>query len=228
MLLLAAYQGALSLTGLGDLVILDDSPRAERAWWLQNKEGMATGEKQSSMFALDVFDNTDYESRLPAEWVPKTAGAWHSGLWSSMCRALHRARPDAILSYTMRPNVLCGAVWRATGAAVCIWNQRDAGMQRLGRTLERWAVARVPSFASNSRPGADFLVLTNIWTGWNEPNASSEFLSQEANQAVADNFCLIRTFEENLVMIFERCEGGGGVSPADVPGRYPLPADPAG
>ncbi|HYN31225.1 MAG TPA: hypothetical protein VES40_01255 [Ilumatobacteraceae bacterium] len=75
---------------------------------------------------------------------------------------------------------------------------------------------------------ADFLVLTNIWTGWNEPNASSEYLSQEANQAVADNFCLIRAFEENLVLIFERCEGGGGVSPADVPGRYPLPEDPAG
>ena len=73
---------------------------------------------------------------------------------------------------------------------------------------------------------ADFLVLTNIWTGWNEPNASSEFLSQEANQAVADNFCLISQYEENLVMIFQRCEGGGGVSPADVPGRYPLPENP--
>ncbi len=73
---------------------------------------------------------------------------------------------------------------------------------------------------------ADVLVLTNIWTGWNEPNASSDFLSQEANQAVADNFCLIRQYEENLVMIFQRCEGGGGVSPADVPGRYPLPENP--
>jgi hypothetical protein len=73
---------------------------------------------------------------------------------------------------------------------------------------------------------ADFLVLTNIWTGWNEPNASSDRLSQEANQAVADNFCLIHQYEENLVLIFERCDGGGGVSPADVPGRYPLPEDP--
>jgi len=73
---------------------------------------------------------------------------------------------------------------------------------------------------------ADWLVLTNIWTGWNEPNASSDHLSQEANQAVADNFCLVRQYEENLVMIFQRCEGGGGVSPADVPGRYPLPEDP--
>ena len=73
---------------------------------------------------------------------------------------------------------------------------------------------------------ADVLVLTNIWTGWNEPNASSDRLSQEGNQAVADNFCLERQYEENLVMIFQRCEGGGGVSPADVPGRYPLPENP--
>ena len=73
---------------------------------------------------------------------------------------------------------------------------------------------------------ADYLVLTNIWTGWNEPNDSSLHLSQEHNQAVADNFCLIGRYEDNLVLLFERCEGGGGVSPADVPGRYPLPADP--
>ncbi len=73
---------------------------------------------------------------------------------------------------------------------------------------------------------ADFLVLTNIWTGWNEPNASSDHLSQEANQAVADNFCLIRQYEDNLVLLFERCEGGGGVSPADITGTYPVgPAD---
>ena len=32
------------------------------------------GVPQASLFALDVFDNTDYESRLPSEWVPKTSG----------------------------------------------------------------------------------------------------------------------------------------------------------
>lgn len=69
---------------------------------------------------------------------------------------------------------------------------------------------------------ADFLVLTNIWTGWNEPNASDLHLSQEHNRAVADNFCLIGRYEDNLVLLFERCEGGGGVSPADVTGRYPV------
>jgi hypothetical protein len=73
---------------------------------------------------------------------------------------------------------------------------------------------------------ADFLVLTNIWTGWNEPNASSKHLSQEANQAVADNFCLIRQYEDNLVLLFQRCEGGGGVSPADITGTYPVGGAP--
>ncbi len=75
--------------------------------------------------------------------------------------------------------------------------------------------------------GADWLVLTNIWTGWNEPNASSDHLSQAANQAVADNFCLVEQYEDNLVLLFERCEGGGGVSPADITGTYPRPEEPS-
>jgi len=72
---------------------------------------------------------------------------------------------------------------------------------------------------------ADFLVLTNIWTGWHEPNASDDHLSDEHNQAVADNFCLVDRYEDNLVLLFERCQGGGGISPADITGTYPRPAD---
>jgi hypothetical protein len=72
---------------------------------------------------------------------------------------------------------------------------------------------------------ADFLVLTNIWTGWHEPNASDDHLSDEHNQAVADNFCLVGRYEDNLVLLFERCQGGGGISPADITGTYPRPAD---
>jgi hypothetical protein len=73
---------------------------------------------------------------------------------------------------------------------------------------------------------ADWLVLTNFWTGWIEPNSSAVHRSEEANQAVADNFCLVRQYDENLVLLYQRCEGGGGVSPADVPGKYPLFVDP--
>lgn len=72
---------------------------------------------------------------------------------------------------------------------------------------------------------ADVLVLTNIWTGWHEPNASDQHLSQEANQAVADHFCLVDRYEDNLILLYQRCDGGGGQSPADVTGTYPRPGE---
>ena len=66
---------------------------------------------------------------------------------------------------------------------------------------------------------ADFVVLTNTWGGWTEPNESNERQSDEHNQAVADHFCLVESYNTNLVLLFERCEGGGGLNPADVAGR---------
>jgi hypothetical protein len=66
---------------------------------------------------------------------------------------------------------------------------------------------------------ADFVVLTNTWSGWFEPNDSSVSRSQEANETIADHFCLVRSYNTNLVLLFERCEGGGGLNPADVTGR---------
>ncbi|MFN3254240.1 MAG: hypothetical protein ACE37B_00960 [Ilumatobacter sp.] len=69
---------------------------------------------------------------------------------------------------------------------------------------------------------ADFLVLTNFWSGWLEPNTSTRRQSQEHNQAVADNFCLVRQYEDNLLLFFERCAGGGGISGADITGTYPV------
>jgi glycosyltransferase involved in cell wall biosynthesis len=74
--------------------------------------------------------------------------------------ALRRARPDAILSYLIVPNVACGLIWRWTGARVCIWNQRCAGIDRVGVRAERLAVRRVPWFTANSRIGAEFLTGT--------------------------------------------------------------------
>ncbi|HUF85589.1 MAG TPA: glycosyltransferase family 39 protein [Acidimicrobiia bacterium] len=66
---------------------------------------------------------------------------------------------------------------------------------------------------------ADFVVLTNTWSGWTEPNDSAVSRSQEANEVVADHFCLVESYHTNLVLLFERCEGGGGLNPADVAGR---------
>jgi glycosyltransferase involved in cell wall biosynthesis len=70
---------------------------------------------------------------------------------------LRRARPDIILPYLIFPNVVCGQVWRLTGARACIWNQRDEGIGRMPRA-ERRAARQVPLFISNSQGGADFLV----------------------------------------------------------------------
>lgn len=66
---------------------------------------------------------------------------------------------------------------------------------------------------------ADFVVLTNTWGGWTEPNDSAVSRSQEHNQAVADNFCLVGSYNTNLVLLFERCQGGGALNPADLAGR---------
>lgn len=68
---------------------------------------------------------------------------------------------------------------------------------------------------------ADFVVLTNTWGGWTEPNASVELGSPEHNQAVEDGFCLVESYETNLVLLYERCAGGGGPNPADLAGRAP-------
>lgn len=61
---------------------------------------------------------------------------------------------------------------------------------------------------------ADWLILTNFWTGWYEPNSSSVFGSDAPNQVVANQFCLVGNFDNALVLLYRRCAGGDGVSPA--------------
>lgn len=73
-------------------------------------------------------------------------------------RLLRRRRVDVLLPYCMFQNVLCGLTWRASGARVCIWNQRDEGRSRLEPWIERLAVRQTPRFISNSTHGAAFVV----------------------------------------------------------------------
>jgi hypothetical protein len=61
---------------------------------------------------------------------------------------------------------------------------------------------------------ADWVLLTNFWTGWYEPNASIHFGSDEPNQVVANQFCLVGDYEDALVLLYQRCDHGDGVSPA--------------
>ena len=73
-------------------------------------------------------------------------------------RALRRAKPDILLPYTFGPNVVCGLVWRWTGARACVWNQRDEGIVPFTSPSVRWAARQTPRFVSNCDAGARFLV----------------------------------------------------------------------
>jgi len=89
--------------------------------------------------------------------------SWNSGRRQqvgSMLRllaALRQFRPDAILPYTLLPNVLCGCLWRMAGARTCIWNQRDVVDWHVGLTAERLALRQVPLFVSNSGHASKYL-----------------------------------------------------------------------
>ncbi len=63
---------------------------------------------------------------------------------------------------------------------------------------------------------ADWLILTNFWTGWYEPNASREFGSEAPNQVVADQFCLVGNYDDALVLLYRKCDHGDGISPAGI------------
>lgn len=71
---------------------------------------------------------------------------------------LRRRRVQILLPYCMFPNVFSGLAWRAGGARVCIWNQRDEGRDRLGPRFERLAVNSMSHFIANSTHGADFVI----------------------------------------------------------------------
>lgn len=73
-------------------------------------------------------------------------------------RRIREAAPDVLLPYTWFPNVLCGVVWRSTGARCCIWNQRDSGVfLDPARFAHRLAARLTPFFISNSPHAAAFL-----------------------------------------------------------------------
>lgn len=92
---------------------------------------------------------------------------WHRNLLPLGRRLLHlardlrRASPDILMPYTRQPNLACGLVWRLTGAATCVWNQRDSGtgegLWLRGTRMERLAVRNTPVCVSNSAHGADLL-----------------------------------------------------------------------
>ncbi|MBA3605617.1 MAG: hypothetical protein H0W46_06535, partial [Acidimicrobiia bacterium] len=53
---------------------------------------------------------------------------------------------------------------------------------------------------------ADWIVLTGLWAGWMEPNSSVEFGSDAPNQVIRDQFCLVGSWEDDLAVLYERCD----------------------
>jgi len=97
---------------------------------------------------------------IPWRVVPVSWGSGYGRRTRALLRlatALRRARPRVLLPYTLLPNVLCGLVWRWTGARLCVWNQRDLGLGMTGSALERRALAGTPLFIANSQHGAEQL-----------------------------------------------------------------------
>jgi glycosyltransferase involved in cell wall biosynthesis len=96
---------------------------------------------------------------LPFEWpagrVAKTRAL------SSFAWGLRRLSPDILMPFCSRPNILCGLAWRATGASLCVWHQRDViPVTRFSPTLVRRAARSTPLFMSNSEHGIEHLVAT--------------------------------------------------------------------
>jgi glycosyltransferase involved in cell wall biosynthesis len=76
-----------------------------------------------------------------------------------LTRLLRTERPNMILPYTFFSNVMCGLVWRLTGAELCVWNQRDVGFYLDGVNPWRSLAARLtPYFIANSAQGRHALI----------------------------------------------------------------------
>lgn len=95
---------------------------------------------------------------LAFEWPSQRIGKIRS--LAKLGLNLRSEHPDVLLPYTMWPNIVCGSIWRITGARLCVWNQRDEGRHRMGNHIEQWAARQTPLFLSNSTHGKDFIVRT--------------------------------------------------------------------
>jgi glycosyltransferase involved in cell wall biosynthesis len=99
---------------------------------------------------------------IPARVVPYPLHGHSIAAIPDTCQALRDAKPDILLPYTLRPNVLCGLIWMNTGARLCVWNQRDEGRLPLPNSREGLAARLTPLLISNSAAGARFLTKLGV------------------------------------------------------------------
>jgi hypothetical protein len=85
---------------------------------------------------------------------------------------------------------------------------------------------------------ADWLILTRFWSGWIEPNSSTVFGPDEPNQVVEAGFCLVDSYQHDVLRLYRSCPEGDSVGPYDPPYdprhdyavevRVPVPPRPDG
>ncbi len=92
---------------------------------------------------------------LPPIWGGRRSQAFRL---FRVAAALRGIGPTVLLPYIHIPNVVCGAIWRATGANGCIWNQRDEGLSPDRGLLQRHAVRNTSRFVANSSMGRRYLL----------------------------------------------------------------------
>ena len=100
------------------------------------------------------------EAEIPWKIVPLPfSGNRLQGWWRyiKFARIMRQSRPDILLPYTTVPNVCCASASRFSGAELCIWNQRDEGLERVKPSLEQRAIRETSFFVANSSRGAEFL-----------------------------------------------------------------------
>lgn len=104
-------------------------------------------------------------SAIPIRVMHPGRSAWRVIRLAQLFRftmALRRERPSILIPFTDYPNKASGAVWPATGARLCVWNQRDEGREITRSPLERRALQQASWFVANS--GAGRLHLENAFS----------------------------------------------------------------
>lgn len=74
-----------------------------------------------------------------------------------LAQKIKSLEPDYIAPYDMVPNLVCALFWRYTGAKAFVWQQRDGGLIRRARILERIAIFLTPRFISNSEHAVEWM-----------------------------------------------------------------------
>jgi glycosyltransferase involved in cell wall biosynthesis len=74
-----------------------------------------------------------------------------------LLKLIRQIKPEVILPFTYKPNVIFGTLWKKMGAEACFWNQRDEGRWFLGRPFELMALKNCTGILSNSLEGKYFL-----------------------------------------------------------------------